>query len=972
MKNEILFKGGRAGLFPAARHTGKKLTVFLLSFCLLLSNLSCGTVKEVYASDGKLTENVEIDNVVYKEIEPGKMKLVEWKAEIESAAEIVIPGTVTYNGKEYTVVSIGDSAFAYKYIRKVTFPDTIESIGQEAFRSCGDRGVLELTLPGNLKEIGRDAFWNSYISGELVIPDSVTFIGSQAFRATKISGVIISNPDIVYGEDVFADNQSLVSIKLPEGISKLGGAAFLRGCTGLTQIDLPDSITYIPKSALSGCTGLTQIEIPSAVNKIDESAFYGCTGLKEIVVPDGITELLVYTFRACSEELRVILPDSITSVHSRTFFEGVSEKDKYSTTLTVSCTSREVAALVAAVGHKNILLNGEAYETKTFEINGYTYTVTDSENKYVQLDKWAGTQPSGEVAIPKTVTYEGEDYTVKTIGESAFYGCTEITKVTLPDTLTGMGTRVFMSCRKLTSVNLPDGITRIEQMMFYRCPLQEELKLPSNLQYIGSYAFGDCTGLQKIEIPGSCTVVGTGAFADCTGITEVTLSEGIIEMGSNIFGGCTGIKKIQLPDSIQTIGGYAFWNCTELEEIQLNQSLTEIGIGIFSGCEKLTGTMVLPDSVKIIGRDAFVDSSLTRVHVGSGLTILESRAFPDSIRLTANSLEVWKLLSRNTDRINAPEFLWDGTCDIPDEIHAYVEGDIIIADSVMIGDAAVVTFMPDASLTVDGTLTNNGMVEGEGAITVNGTFLNNGTVVGRGAITVNGKLTNNGTIEREGAFTVNGVITGSGTFGEGIQVTFLLTEDMVADVDDAVYSAAPLVPEPEISTVFAGEKIIFEKNVDYTYSYANNIIPGTADVTVTPKAGGKLTGEAVTTHFTIGKDVQTVPVCSLSYRENEDGQTLTAEIVQVEGAEYSFDGENWGDENTKKDCQPDREYTAYIRMKETATHSASGAAQKTLRAPKLKQNAPEECLLTYRENEDGQTLTAEIVQVEGAEYSFDG
>ena len=85
---------------------------------------------------------------------------------------------------------------------------------------------------------------------------------------------------------------------------------------------------------------------------------------------------------------------------------------------------------------------------------------------------------------------------------------------------------------------------------------------------------------------------------------------------------------------MRKIGGYAFQDCTELEEITLNRGLTEIGVGIFKGCGKLTGTMILPDSVTTIRQDAFADSSLSGVHVGGGLTILESGAFPDSIRLT--------------------------------------------------------------------------------------------------------------------------------------------------------------------------------------------------------------------------------------------------------------------------------------------------------------------------------------------------
>ena len=904
MKNGNLCKGKLEILCSKIMQIGEKFAVFSLVFCLFASNMPYGTALEVHAEGGMLTENVEIDGVVYKEIEPGKMQLVEWKNEIQVNEEIRIPETVTYGGKDYTVASIGDSVFAYQYLGKVTFPDTIESIGQEAFRACGTLQMAELTLPPNLKEIGNSAFWCSQIKGELEIPDSVSRIGDQAFRETQISSVVISNPNIAYGSSVFAYNANLASIQLPEGMASLGGGYFLWGCRSLAQIDIPESVTSIPEAALRECTQLTEIQIPVSVNKIGSSAFFGCTGVREIVIPEGVTEIPIWMLRNCSEELCVTLPDSITFIHNGAFWDTNAEKEKYSQSVTVKCTSRVVAARMAGIGHKNILLNDERYEQAAFNKDGYTYTVTDNENKYVQLDTWEGTRPSGEVTIPETIAWEGNEYTVKTIGENAFEWCSDITRITLPDTLAGMGTRAFWNCKKLESINLPDGITRIEQMTFYNCPLLTDLTLPGELKYIGVYAFGKCAGLQKIVIPGSCSI-DTGAFDNCTGITEVTLCEGIAEMGSNIFCNCTSIKEIRLPDSMRKIGGYAFQDCTELEEITLNRGLTEIGVGIFKGCGKLTGTMILPDSVTTIRQDAFVDSSLSGIHVGSGLTILESGAFPDTIRLMTNSLEVWKLLSENTNRENAPVFVWDGTCDVPDGMYAYVEGSIVINGSATIGEGAVVTIMHGASLTID-----NG-----------------------------GTLTNNGSIEGEGAFTVNGLLIGTGTLGEGMQMAFLLTEDMVADVGNAVYCAEPIVLEPEVSVMIGERKTTFEKDVDFTYSYANNTNPGRADITVTPKEGGKLMGQAVTKYFMIGKAEQAAPAaCNLTFTENEDKQTFTATIERTEGAEYSFDGETWTDGNTKSDCQPNTAYTAYIRMKETDTHFASDVVKATLKSPGLKGN----------------------------------
>lgn len=110
MKKENL-KRGQGILLSEGGICVRKFIAFLLAFCMLTSNLPYGMMQEVYAADGMLTESVNLEGVVYKEIEPGKMQLVEWQKEIAWQEKIEIPETVTYDGKEYTVVSIGDNAF---------------------------------------------------------------------------------------------------------------------------------------------------------------------------------------------------------------------------------------------------------------------------------------------------------------------------------------------------------------------------------------------------------------------------------------------------------------------------------------------------------------------------------------------------------------------------------------------------------------------------------------------------------------------------------------------------------------------------------------------------------------------------------------------------------------------------------------------------------------------------------------------
>ena len=131
--------------------------------------------------------------------------------------------------------------------------------------------------------------------------------------------------------------------------------------------------------------------------------------------------------------------------------------------------------------------------------------------------------------------------------------------------------------------------------------------------------------------------------------------------------------------------------------------------------------------------------------------------------------------------------------------------------------------------------------------------------------------------------------------------------------------------------------------LDYTCRYENNTAVGEADVTITPVTGrrSRLTGEAVTKHFLIVKQEQKAPKCSLSFLKNADGETFTAVIENIEGAEYSFDGEHFSSENRKTDCAPETSYTGYIRMKETERCFASPASQDTQITPKKQNQTPE-------------------------------
>ncbi len=941
-----------------------RLSAFLVAACMFASILypyspgmqvfATGETTQPNTNAGTtLEEEFEVDGIVYKKVAAGKVQLTKWE---NASGAITIPGQVSYNNKDYQVVSIGDSVFTSNgSITEVVFPETVTSIGMNAFSWCSAlkkaslpsslatigsdafnrcTSLTEASLPSNLTTIGSNAFVYCPLAGTLVLPASVTSIGDFAFQFTEFETIEIQNPDIAYGIGVFSYNDKLAHITLPDSLANLP-ANFLDHCTNLSEITLPEGLVELKSSVFRSCTSLAKITLPPSVQILRSSIFSGCTGLREVTIPNGVTETSACLFQDCSAGITVNLPDSITVIDPRTF---------QNTAATVNCTSRQVAVLASGAGVENVYLNGAEFvppET-SFETTDYKFSVIDDENKRVRLGRYKNTAPVEDLQIPETVTSpsSGITYTITEIEKDAFYLRSNITgKIQIPETVTKIGQEAFYGCSAVTGINLPE-----------------------NLESIGFYAFGNCTSLTgTLRIPESCTELPERAFFKCESLAEVIFPETLTQIGLHAFYHCTSLTSLKLPDSLLMMRDSAFEECSGLTSITFPQKLQTIPENAFLGCTALSGVLTLADSTTEIHTGAFGGcDNLSRIHLGNGINVVETGAFPENVMLTTYSPTVQQLLLENTTQTgeNLPMLLWDGKSDIPAGTTITLMDPIEISENRTIGENVNLSIIQGAGITIaeDAVLS---IGEGANLTTEPGSF-----------IEVNGTLTNNGAISGEATLVKNGTISGNGTMDVEIG-SILLTSDMIADIENGTYTGTALTPEPEISITLGEEKLVFEKEIDFTYHYANNTNPGQAQLTVTPTEDGKLHGEPISKEFTIDKANQDSPACHLSFTLNEEQSTYTAEIEALDGAEYSFDGTNWTDNNKKTDCLPATSYTAYIRLKETGTHKASPAAQTQKTSGKANQKAPE-CSLTFTKNEDGKTYTAEIGEVEGAEYSFDG
>ena len=199
-----------------------------------------------------------------------------------------------------------------------------------------------------------------------------------------------------------------------------------------------------------------------------------------------------------------------------------------------------------------------------------------------------------------------ENSQLTSIGGDAFYECSSITSVTIPNSVTSIGSNAFASCSNLTSINIPSGVTNIGGFAFSNTPWWNTYSADTSHQYgniiyindvayyrtssaitscnfregtvgIGGGAFQSCRSLTSVAIPNSVTNIGDYAFAYCSGLTSVTIGSGVTEIGGWAFNGCRSLASINIPDNVTSIGNMAFNGCSGLTSVTIGSGVTEIG-----------------------------------------------------------------------------------------------------------------------------------------------------------------------------------------------------------------------------------------------------------------------------------------------------------------------------------------------------------------------------------------------------------
>lgn len=431
----------------------------------------------------------------------------------------------------------------------------------------------------------------------------VTSIAAGAFRGqTMITDVVIPEGVTYIGREAFAGCSALVRVKIPTSVTQVGANLFEGTPYDST---LTGELVYI-NSILYRCqSDAVTVSIRQGTTVIAEEAFINRVNLAAIVVPDGVSYIGSNAFKNCSALSQIEIPKSVRDIVANAFDGTKWYEDRK---------------------HGMIYINDLLYRVPA-EI------IVQSEQPTGSLsDKDAAEMAKSGVAtqvIPNTNVIVKEDIT--TICTLAFAN-TPVQTVQLPSTLTTIRYGAFQNCTALKQITLPKSMTFIEGGAFQNCSAISSILVPQNVTYLGASAFSGCTSLTSATLPQAITRISSGLFENCSSLTTVQASSALTSIGSRAFAETSALSSFTFPQTLTAVGAESFTG-SGIVTANLPQSITYLGAGAFADCTKLVYAQV-PAAIQAVRERTFRNcTELKNVSIPEGIRYIGAAAFQNDVSL---------------------------------------------------------------------------------------------------------------------------------------------------------------------------------------------------------------------------------------------------------------------------------------------------------------------------------------------------
>ena len=412
--------------------------------------------------------------------------------------------------------------------------------------------------------------------GDMIIPSEVTYNG-KSYSVTIIV------------QDAFRGCSSLTSITLPPTLTFVSDNAF-NGCTGLNAVYISDLASFFKINyELDGDRGnsysnnplyyaghlflngaeIRDLEIPNNVTKIPLLACVGWSALNSLKIPNSVTSIGYFAFSGCTGLT------TITSEIEKPFGISIAFSDETYNKAELIVPKGTKAVYQATEGWNKFAKITETADANTFIENGIYYKLKSDGSLEVKGSS------TTNVDIPSSIIISGTKYRVTSIGAYAFKGRSDITYLSIPYSIKSIGEYAFMDCGSSITVNIadPESWCQMQLGNEHASPLSSAGKMlvhdietssfevPSTVTSIGAFTFYQCSCLKSLSIPGTVTSIGSSAFEDCDYLTSLSLGEGLKSIGGSAFEGCKRLANLVLPSTVNSILMNAFKNCVGLTDV---------------------------------------------------------------------------------------------------------------------------------------------------------------------------------------------------------------------------------------------------------------------------------------------------------------------------------------------------------------------------------------------------------------------